>query len=146
MARMPSKARRLDSLRRESTQHDSTLLLGACGDFHFGADVQRNLGRIIINEVADAVMRDAAEFGPFAQGADGGFTTGGENTTGAKTDDVGELGVDLRTVAGSGNGGWVHTLKAGCQRVGGAQKSPHRCGCGRVGVFNDNLFSTLTTV
>ena len=48
--------------RRNTTQHDSTLLLGACGDFQFGADVQRNLGRIIINEVADAVMGDAAEF------------------------------------------------------------------------------------
>ena len=95
--------------------------------------MQRNLGRIIINEVADAVVRDAAEFGPFAQGADGGFTTGGENTTGAKTDDVGELGVDLRTDARSGNGGWVHALKAGCQRVGGGTKKPApvrgRAGC-----------------
>ncbi len=96
----PRTAPPVDSLRRDTTQHDSTLLLGACGDFQFGADVQRNLGRIIINEMADAVVGDAAKFGPFAQGADGGFTTGGENTAGAKTDDVGELGVDLRTDAG----------------------------------------------
>ena len=34
----------------------------AGGDFEFGADVQGNLGRVVIDEVADAVMRDAAEF------------------------------------------------------------------------------------
>ncbi len=110
--------------RRNATQHDSTLLLGTGGDFEFSADVERNLSGVIIDEVADAVVRDAAEFGPLAQGADGGLATGGENPAGAKTDDVGELGVDLRVEAGSGNGGWVHALKAGCQRRQGAQKKP----------------------
>ncbi len=84
----------VDSLRRDTTQHDSTLLLTSGGDFEFGADMERNLGWIIIDEVANAVMRNAAEFGPFAQGADGGLATGGENATGAKADDVGELRVD----------------------------------------------------
>ena len=62
--------------------------------------MERNLGRIIINEVADAVMRNAAEFRPFSQGADGGLFTGGENPAGAKADDVGELRVDWQVEAG----------------------------------------------
>ena len=34
----------------------------AGGDFQLGADVQGNLDRVVIDEVADAVMGDAAEF------------------------------------------------------------------------------------
>ena len=58
----------VDSLRRDTTQHDSTLLLTSGGDFEFGAD--------------------------------GGLSTGGENATGAKADDVGEWRVDWQVEAG----------------------------------------------
>jgi hypothetical protein len=34
----------------------------AGGDFEFGANVERNLGGVVIDEVADAVVGDAAEF------------------------------------------------------------------------------------
>jgi hypothetical protein len=56
--------------------------------------VERNLGRIVINEVADAVMRNAAEFGPFSQSADGGFFTSRKNPAGAETNNVSELNVE----------------------------------------------------
>ena len=39
-------------------------------DFQFRADVIGHLGGIIVNEVAEAMMRDAAELGPRAEGSD----------------------------------------------------------------------------
>ena len=93
---------------------------GAGGDFQFGADVHGDLGDVVIDEMAEAMVGNAAKPSPFAEGAEGRFFTGGENPAGAEADDVGELRAD----AGRGNGGWVHTHKTGCQR--GVAKKPAR--------------------
>jgi hypothetical protein len=55
--------------------------------------VDGNLGGVVIDEVTDTVMRDAAELRPLAEGANRGLATGWEDAGGAETDDVGELGV-----------------------------------------------------
>ena len=98
--------------RRNATECDS----GAGGDFQFSTDVEGDLGDVIVHEMADAVVGKAAEAGPFAQRAYGWLVIFGKDAASTEADDVGELRVE----AGGGNGGWVHTLKAGCQRGGGA--------------------------
>lgn len=50
-----------------------------------------HLGRIKINEVADTVVGDAPELGPFAQGADRGFVVLGKDTGDTEANDVGEV-------------------------------------------------------
>ena len=67
-----------------------------------------DLGGVVIDEVADAVMGDAAELGPLAEGADRGLAAGRKDAGGAETDDVGELGAD----AGSGIRKRVHAPSA----------------------------------
>ena len=101
---MPKKARLVRAgaggqvrRRRNATQHDSALLLTSGRDFKFGANVVRNLRRVEIHQPPDLVIRNAPELGPFAQGPNRGFSTGGKNPTGTQTDDVGELGVDKRS-------------------------------------------------
>ena len=64
----------------------------ACGHFQAGADVQGDFCRVEINEVADTVVRDAAELGPFAQGANRRLASLGEKPAGAEAGDVGEVG------------------------------------------------------
>lgn len=63
----------------------------ACRHFQSGADVCRDLGRVVINEMADTVMRDATELGPVSQGGNGGLLVFRENPAGAQADDVREL-------------------------------------------------------
>ena len=73
-------------------------------DFELGADVVGYLGGVVVYEVTETVMRDAAELGPLAEGADRRLVASRENAAGAKTDDVGELG----GLAGRRNGGRIH--------------------------------------
>ena len=56
-----------------------------------GADVVRDFGWIVVNEMPDAVMRDAPEFGPVAQRADRRLFARWENAAEAQADDVCEL-------------------------------------------------------
>ena len=66
--------------------------LAARGNLEFGADMHADLGGVVIDEMADPMMGNAAEFRPLTQGANGGLATDREDATGAKTDDVSELG------------------------------------------------------
>jgi len=50
-----------------------------------------DLGRIVINEVSDAMMRDAPELRPIPQRAHGGLLACGKNSAEAKADYVCEL-------------------------------------------------------
>ena len=59
--------------------------------FEPGADVRRDLRRVVIDEVTDAVMRDAPELGPVAERCDGRFFVLRENPAAAQADDVREL-------------------------------------------------------
>ena len=56
-----------------------------------GADVNRDFGRIVVNEMPDAVVRDAPEFRPIAQRADRRLLARGKNATQAQADDVSQL-------------------------------------------------------
>ena len=62
------------------------------GNLEIGPDVSLDLGEIVVNEVADAVMRNPALAGPLAQRSNRGLAAGGEDPRGAEADDVGELG------------------------------------------------------
>jgi hypothetical protein len=70
---------------------------GRCGyssaSRHFkpGANVRRDLCRIVIDEMSDAVMGNAAELGPIAERSDGGLLVLGENPAGSQANDVREL-------------------------------------------------------
>jgi hypothetical protein len=55
------------------------------------ADMIGNLGRVIIDEMADFVMGDATELCPGAEGADRWLFAGGKYAALAKADDVGKL-------------------------------------------------------
>ena len=48
----------------------------------------RDLGRIEVDEMSNAVIRDAAKFGPIAESADRRFLAGGKDSAESKTDDV----------------------------------------------------------
>ena len=61
-----------------------------------GADVNRDLDGIEINKVPDAVMRDAPEFCPVPQRADGGLFVFRKNSAEAQADDVRELALTGR--------------------------------------------------
>ena len=98
------------SFRRNATEYDSD----SGGNFQFGANMQGNFSRIIINEVADAVMGDAAEFGPLADGSNRWLLADGKNPAESESDNVGKLRVD----AGSGCVGWVHAYITECQHGG----------------------------
>ena len=54
--------------------------------------MQGDLGRIEINEVADAVVGDATELGPVAQSANRRLATLREKPAGAEAGDVCEVG------------------------------------------------------
>ena len=77
-------------------------------NFELRADVDRDLGRVVVNEMTETVMRDAAELGPLAEGADRGLFAVRENAAGAEADDVDQL----RSDESSGNGGRVHAAGA----------------------------------
>jgi hypothetical protein len=59
-----------------------------------------DLGRIVINEMSDAMMRDPPELRPIPQRAHGGFLAGGKYPAQAKADYVSELI--------SNGGSWFH--------------------------------------
>ena len=59
--------------------------------FESGADVRRDLRRVVVDEVTDAVMRDAPQLGLVAERRDGGFFVLRENPAVTQTDDVREL-------------------------------------------------------
>lgn len=67
-----------------------------------------DLGGVVIDEMADTVMGNAAELRPLAEGANRGLAAGRKDAGGAETDNVGELGGE----AGSGNGKRIHALGA----------------------------------
>ena len=50
-----------------------------------------DLGQVIINEMSDAVTRDATAFCPFAEGTHRRFFAFRKNSAEAKADDIGEL-------------------------------------------------------
>ena len=78
--------------------------LPARRDFEFGADVDRDLGRVVVDEMTETVMRDAAELGPLAEGADRGLFAVRKNAAGPEADDIDQL----RRDESSGSGGRVH--------------------------------------
>ena len=47
-----------------------------------------DLDRVVINEMPDAVIRDAPQFRPFAKGADRGLLAGREYPTAAEPEDI----------------------------------------------------------
>ena len=51
-----------------------------------------DLRSVVINEMADAMMRDASQLRPVAQRGDGGLLVLGKNPAVAQADDVGEAG------------------------------------------------------
>ena len=59
--------------------------------FQFRADMNVDLGRIIIDEMSDAVMRDASEFRPFPQRAHRRLFACREYPAQAKAENVREL-------------------------------------------------------
>ena len=61
------------------------------GNLQLGADMQRDLGRVEKDEVADFVIGDAPELGPGAERSDRRLPAGGEYPALAKAGDVGEL-------------------------------------------------------
>ena len=60
-------------------------------DFQLGSDMHRHLGRIVINEMSYAVMRDAAEFRPGAKRTNRRLLTRREYSALAQADDIREL-------------------------------------------------------
>jgi len=54
----------------------------------FGADVDRDFGRIVVNKVSDAVMWDASELCPCPEGSNRGLLAGRKYPALAKADDV----------------------------------------------------------
>lgn len=62
--------------------------------FQFCADMDGNLGGVVINEVPDAMMRDAPELGPFPQRPDRRLFACREYPAQAKAGDVGKLVFD----------------------------------------------------
>ena len=78
--------------------------------------------------MTETVMRNAAELGPLAEGADRRFATSRKDTAGAETDDVGELGGQ----EGRGSGGRIHAPGVvSTARLAGT-KSPRWMGAGFV--------------
>ena len=78
-----------------------------------------DFARIVIDEVADPVMRDAPELGPFAQRADGRLLVFGKDSAEAQADDVRELSFD------AGNCGCFHASSFGStQAAGFARAAP----------------------
>jgi hypothetical protein len=47
-----------------------------------------DLDRVVIDEMPDAVIRDAPELRPFAKGADRGLLAGREYSTAAEPEDI----------------------------------------------------------
>ncbi len=66
------------------------------GHFQFRANMHRDLARVVVDEMPDAVMRDAAELGPFAQRAHRRLFPGRKDAAGAQADNVGEPVLDRR--------------------------------------------------
>ena len=62
----------------------------------FGADVNRDLDGIEINEMTNAVMWDAPKLCPVPQRADGGFLVLRKNPAESQADDVRELALTGR--------------------------------------------------
>ena len=58
--------------------------------FELGANARRDLRRVVIDEVTDAVMRDAPQLGPVAERGDGGLFVFRENPAATQADDVRE--------------------------------------------------------
>ena len=66
----------------------SLRFLTASWHLQFSANVSRNFGGVIVDEVPDSMVRNAPEFSPVAQGADRRLFPLRENTTEAKANDV----------------------------------------------------------
>jgi len=60
-------------------------------DFQLGANMHADLGGVEVDEVPDLVKRNAPEFRPFPQRADGRLFARWENAAETKSDDIGEL-------------------------------------------------------
>ncbi len=96
-------------------------------NFELRANVDSDFGGVIIHEMADTVVGNAAELRPFAEGADRRLAPSGKDAAGAKTDDVSELGAE----AGSGNSGRIHATGRVSTRA--HEKARNRPGCGLCG-------------
>jgi hypothetical protein len=59
-------------------------------NFHSRSDVRRNFSGVVIDEVSDAVMRDATEVRPISQRADRRLLVFRKNAAAAQADDIGE--------------------------------------------------------
>jgi hypothetical protein len=66
-------------------------VLSSGGDFQFMADMIGNLSGVVIDEMADFVVRDATELRPGAKRADRRLFAGGEYTALAQAGDIRKL-------------------------------------------------------
>lgn len=72
-----------------------------------------DLSGVVVDKMSDTVVRNAAELGPFAQGANGRLLTGGKYSAQSKADNVGELALTR-----GGNYGCLHALACPSTPVG----------------------------
>lgn len=80
----------IDHLRRQAVVF---CLLAPRRHFQLGADMLRDFDGIEIYEMTEAVVRDAPEFRPIAQGADRGFPPLGENPAETQAGNISELAI-----------------------------------------------------
>ena len=109
--------------------------------------MKRDLGRVVVDEMPDTMMRYPAEFRPIAKGADGRLLARGEYPALAQADDVCELSFDAGSCRCFHNVVLPSTQAAGCSRVthgkpgAGAGTSGTKMGAGvvRLGRILKNL-------
>ena len=65
-------------------------------DFQLGADITGDLCCVVVNEVANPVMRNSPKLRPGPEGTKRRFLVLGEDPAAAQADDVGELAIDRR--------------------------------------------------
>ena len=65
--------------------------LAAGRHLQLGSNVNRDFGRIVVNKMSNAMVRNAPEFCPATQCANGGFFVFGKDSATAEPDNVSEL-------------------------------------------------------
>ena len=71
-------------------RRDGGQLLASGWHLQLGADVGRDFGRVVIDEMTKTVIRDAPEFSPIAQRANRGLFTCGKNAAQAQAGNIRE--------------------------------------------------------
>lgn len=88
---------------RRGVSEETHSKLAARGHLELGADVGRYFRHVVVNEMTDTVMRDAAQPRPIAQRRNGRLFVFWKNPAGPQAEDIGEL-------AGIGEGWRFHSL------------------------------------